>query len=333
MKTLLRACASVCMSAALAACAPPVLAQKPPGLPGNYPSKPIRVIVPSSPGGGLDIVGRPVAGKLGDRWQTSVIVENRGASAGSGVAIDYMARLSAPDGYTLFVGSASTMIEAGLIIELPYDIEKKITPIAQFNASPFILAGAANLPANNVKELIAYAKANPNELNFASSGTGSSGHLAGELLKFSAGIQMTHVPYKGIGPGLIDMMGGRIQVLFGSTTATMPHVNAGKIKALAVSSLRRAKALPDIPALAETLPGFEVITWWGMLGPDGMPRPIVMALNNEINQILVLPDVQKIVGAEGAEITVGTPEQFRDTISKGLSSVRTMVNKTGIKLH
>ena len=233
----------------------------------------------------------------------------------------------------MIVGSASTMIEAALIIQLPYDVEKRIAPIAQFNSSPFILAAARGLPVESVQALIAYAKANPAALNFASSGTGSSGHLAGELLKHSAGIDMTHVPYKGIGPGLVDLMGGRIQVLFGSTTAVMPHVNSGKIRALAVSSLQRAKTLPALPALAETLPGYEVITWWGMLGPDGIPAPVIVALNGEINQILLLPEMRKIVGADGAEIANGSPEQFRQVITKGLASVRDMVAKTGIKLH
>lgn len=306
--------------------------QAPPGLPGGFPAKPIRIVVPSSPGGGLDIVGRPVAQKLNERWKSPVVVENRGASAGSGVALDYVAK-AAPDGYTLIVASASTMIEAALIMDLPYDIEKRITPIAQFNFSPFILAASNALPVSSVEELIAYAKANPGTLNFASSGTGSSGHLAGELFKFLAKIEMTHIPYKGIGPGLVDMLGGRIQVLFGSTTAVMPHVNSRKMKALAVSSQQRSKSLPFLPTVAETIPGFEVITWWGLVGPEGIPAPIVTALNNEVNQIIVVPEIQKIVGAEGAEITVGSPAQFREVVTKGLASVRNLISKTGIKLH
>ena len=307
-------------------------AQKPINLPGGYPNKPIRVVVPSSPGGGLDIVGRPVAQKLNERWQTPVIVENRGASAGSGVALDYVVKTPA-DGYTLIVGSASTMIEAAVIIKLPYDVEKRIAPIAQFNYSPFVLAVAPSVPANSVSELIAHAKANPGVLNYASSGIGSSGHLAAELLKFSSKIEMTHIPYKGIGPGLVDLMAGRIQVAFGSTTAVMPHVRSGKMRALAVSSLERAKSLPSIPAIAETIPDYEVITWWGMLGPEGIPPPIVSALNAEINRILVLPEVEKIVGAAGAEITIGSPEQFRQVIGRGLQSVRNLIDKTGISLH
>lgn len=305
--------------------------QKPGGLPGNYPNKPIKFVVGVAPGGGLDFAARPVAQKLSEKWDIPVIVENRPAGAGSVLSMDYTAK-APPDGYTLLVASATTFLEAVLVQKVAYDVQKTFTPVAQFTRAPFVMAIPLSLPANSVREFIAYARSKPGELNFASSGIGSSGHLAGELLKYSSGINMLHIPYKGIGPGIVDMLGGRIQMLFGTPTAVIPHVKAGKIKALAVTSGKRVTPLPDLPAIAETLPEFEFITWFGLLTQEGTPQAIILALNRDINQSLALPEVQKLLGTDGSETAASTPEQFRAVFSRGINSAVNLVKETGIKL-
>jgi tripartite-type tricarboxylate transporter receptor subunit TctC len=306
-------------------------AQKPSGLPGNYPTKPIRIIVGSSPGGGTDIITRLVIARLGERWSHSFVVENHASGIGGIIGMDMVVR-SAPDGYTLLVTANSTVVNAALVAKTNYDVRKALTPISQFTSQPYVLAASTALPVSTVKELIAYAKARPGELNYASSGTGSAAHIGMEQLKYIAGLNMIHVPYKGIGPGIADMMGGRIQVLFGSVLSTMPHAKSGKIKALAVGSLQRSSLLPDIPTVAETIPGFEMIGWYGLLAPAGTPAAVINALNRDINQVLASAEVKQKLAADGAEAPQATPEQFRATILAEIDKISKLMKEAGLKL-
>ncbi len=307
-------------------------AQKPVGLPGGYPAKPIRVIVGTAPGGGTDIITRPVMIKLAERWNSQVVVENRVSGIGSVVAMEYVAKM-APDGYTLLIGSSSTFLNAALVLKVNYDVIKAFDPVALFTVSPFIMVVPNTSPARNVKEFVEYAKSKPGALNYATSGSGSSGHLGGEWINSLGGINMTHVPYKGIGPGIVDMLGGRIDMLFASPTASMPHVRAGKLRAIAVTSAKRSRALPDLQAIAETLPGFDISTWFGALAPAGTPKPIVAALNNEINQIVDLPDVHKLLNTRGSETDPMPSAEFGELISGMLTKLDAVIKQTGIMLE
>ncbi len=306
--------------------------QKPNGLPGNYPSKPIRVIVGTAPGGGLDIITRPVMTKLTERWDSQVIVENRASGVGSVVAMDYTAKAPA-DGYTILIGSSSTFLNAALVLKVPYDVIKAFDPVALFTVSPFVMVVPNSSPAKTVREFLDHAKNKAGALNYATSGSGSSGHLAGEWMKLAGNINMAHVPYKGIGPGIVDLMGGRIDMLFASPTASIPHVRSGKLRAIAVTSAKRAKSLPDLPAISETLPDFEITTWFGSLAPGGTAVPIVNALNREINQIVALPDVNKLLTTDGSETIPMTTREFGDLVANGINKLDRVIKQTGIKLE
>jgi tripartite-type tricarboxylate transporter receptor subunit TctC len=308
-----------------------VLAQKPTGLPGNYPAKPIHLIVGTAPGGGLDNVGRPVAVKLGERWGTTVIVENRASGVGSVIAMEQTAK-AAPDGYTLMIGSSSTFLNAALVLKVPYDVTKAFEPVALLTTSPFIMSVQNSSPARDVKEFLAYAKSKNGAVTYATSGTGSSGHLAGELMQYLGKVKMVQVPYKGIGPGLVDLVGGRIDMAFATPTGTLPLWKAGKMRAIAVTTPKRSKSLPDLPAIAETLPGFEISTWFGILAPAKTPKPIVDALNKEINVVIELPEVNKIIAVAGSTVDPSTPEEFRELFTGGLSRLDKLIKETGIKL-
>lgn len=307
-------------------------AQKPAGLPGNYPSKPIRVIVGTAPGGGLDNVTRPVMQKLNERWGSQSVIENKVSGIGSVVAMEYTAKAE-PDGYTLMIGSSSTFLNAALVLKVPYDVTRAFEPISLITMSPFVMVVPNSSPARNVKEFLEHAKAKPGGLNFASSGTGSSGHLAGEWMNYAGGVKMTHVPYKGIGPGIVDLLGGRIDMLFATPTASIPHVRSGKMRAIAVTSAKRAKALPDLPAISETIPEFEITTWFGMLAPAGTPQPIVNALNREFNQIVNLPDVHKLLTTDGSETAPISPKEFGELLANGINKLDRVIKQTGIKLE
>lgn len=309
----------------------PALAQKPTGLAGNYPNKPIRIIVGSSPGGGTDIITRLIIAKLGERWGHSFVVENHASGIGGIIGMDMVARAT-PDGYTQLVTANSTVVNAALVSKTSYDVRKAFTPVAQFSSQPYVLAVSNALPVNSVKEFIAYAKSRPGQLNFASSGTGSAAHIGMEQFKYVAGLDLVHVPYKGIGPGVLDMIGGRIQVLFGSVLATMSHAKSGKIKALAVGSLKRSSLLPDIPTIAETVPGFEMVGWYGLLAPTGTPAPIINAVNRDINLILATPEVVQRLAADGADAPQATPQQFQETVNSEIDKIAKLMKEAGLKL-
>ena len=334
MSTFLRSISLSTVLLALGGVAGAVHAQqKPQGLPGNYPAKPIRIIVGSSPGGGTDIIARLVLTRLADRWGHSFVIENHASGIGGIIGMDVVVK-APPDGYTLLVTANSTVVNAALVAKITYDVRKALEPVAQLTAQPYVLAASNLLPVNSAKELLAYAKARPDQLNYASSGTGSAAHIGMEQLKFIAGLKMQHIPYKGIGPGITDMLGGRIQALFGSVLAVMPHAKNGKLKALAIGSLKRSPLLPDITTIAEdALPGFEMTGWYGLLAPAGTPRPVINAINRDIVQILALPDVAQKLATDGAEGPQFSPEQFRDTMIREIDKVTKLVKETGIKLE
>lgn len=303
--------------------------QKTAGLPSDYPSKPVRFVIASSAGGALDISGRVIAAKLSERWG-NVIAENR---AGNGVAFDVIMK-AAPDGYTLLVGSISAFVGAELILKAPYDVRTKFPPIAQFIATPYIASVNNELPVRNLREFVAYARANPGKLNYAYGAIGSAPQLFGELLKTSQGIDMQGIPFKGVGPSYIEQMAGRINLTVGTAASAGPLVKSGKIRAIVVTGARRTRAMPDVLTAAETLPGFDTMeAWVGLLGGDGLNPAIINTLNKEVNTVLRNPEVEKLLTADGSEITQHTPEQFRKVIADSLDSTARIVKLAGIKLE
>ena len=304
-------------------------AQKPAGLPDHYPGKPIRIIIASSPGGGLDVCGRIVATKLGERWGP-VIAENR---PGNNVAFDAVLK-SPADGYTLLAGSITAFVGAELILKAPFNVRTDFPPIAQCINTPYIVSVNNDLPVTGLKQFIAYAKANPNKLNYAYGSIGSAPQLFAELLKLVAKIDMQGIPFKGVGPSYLEQMAGRINLTVGTTASSGPLVKAGKIRGIAVTSETRAKAFPDIPAIRETIADFDVMAAWiGILGVKGMHPAIINALNRTINSILATPEVEKVFTADGSEVPLNTPEQFRKVIADSLDSTARIVREANIKLE
>jgi tripartite-type tricarboxylate transporter receptor subunit TctC len=286
--------------------------------PGGYPAKPIRFLVGNAPGGGIDITARAVGQKLTERWGRSVVVDNRPGASGI-IAMDLTAQ-AVPDGYTLLVISGSLIASAAVQKKVSVDVRRAYAPVTQFTTVAYMLMINAGLAPNNVKEFIAYAKARPDALSYGSSGVGGAGHLAGALFCDMAGVKITHVPYKGGGLVLADMIGGQIQMGFTATISGMPHVRAGKLKALGITSLKRAAAFPDVPTLHEAgVPGFELINWYGLFAPGATPRPIVAALHGEIARNLGAPDVQNAFAKDGAEATPSaSPDAFAALLAQEL---------------
>jgi len=294
--------------------------------------KPIRIVVPFPPGGATDILARDVAQKLTEAWGQQVIVDNR-PGAGGNIGSELVAH-SAPDGYTLEMGTVGThAINASLYAKMPYDHVKDFAPVILVAGVPNVLVVNNAVPANSVAELIAYAKANPGKLNFASSGNGTSIHLSGELFKVMAGVQMTHIPYKGSAPALQDLLGGQVQLMFDNLPPSLPQIKAGKVRALAVTSLTRAPALPDVPTIAESgLPGFEASSWFGILAPAGTPPAIVAKLNAEIAKWLATPEAKEKLAKQGANAAGGTPEDFAKHIAAETAKWAKVVKDSGAKI-
>jgi tripartite-type tricarboxylate transporter receptor subunit TctC len=286
-------------------------AQQKPASAGGYPAKPVRVLVGNAPGGGIDLAARAVSQKLTDRLGKSFVVDNRPGGTGL-IAIDLTANAN-PDGYTLLITSGSLICSATVQRKLPFDTRQAVAPITQLTALSYVLMVTPGLPVKTVKELIAYAKAKPNALHFGSSGVGGIGHLAGELFAHNAGVKLVHVPYKGSAPALLAMISGQIQLGFTATISGMPHVRAGRLRGLAVTSPVRSKAFPDTPTLSEAgLPGYELANWYGMFAPAKAPPAIVDALHREVVAILALSDVQAMFDKDGADATgSASPAEFR----------------------
>ena len=297
----------------------------------GYPSKPIRVVVPYPAGGGTDLIMRPLAQRLTEYLGQQVIVDNRGG-AGGNIGMELAAK-SAPDGYTLVVGlTAQFAVNPSLYPKLPYDPVKDFAPITLLIRNPYVLLVHPSLPPKSVKELIALAKARRGQLVFASAGNGSGAHLSGATLNTMAGIDIVHVPYKGAGPVIIDLIAGQVPISFVVWRTSGPHVRAGRLRALAVTTAKRARVLPDLPAMAETLPGYDLPVWYGVVAPAGTPREIVMKLNTEIRRALAVPDFRQRIEADAAEVIGDAPEQFGDYIRSEVVKWAKVVKDSGAKI-
>lgn len=294
----------------------------------SYPTKPIRIVVPFPPGGISDVLSRILGVKLTESMGQPVVIENR-AGAGTTIAAAEVAK-SAPDGYTLYFADVTThAINATLYRKLPYDTVKDFSTITMVAFTPLILVVHPSVPARSVKELIELAKAKPGQLNMASSGNGTITHLAGELFKSLTGVDMLHVPYTGSAPAATALLGGQVSLLFSSVPPALPHVKTGKLRGLAVTTPKRSPAVPDIPTVGETLPGFELTLWSGILGPGGMPKEIVTKLNTEIAKALKLPDVRERFAVQSAEPSPGTPEQLGAHLRTEIDKLGKLVKASG----
>ena len=299
----------------------------------EYPAKVVRIIVPYPPGGPNDLLARIVAQGLTERWGRQVIVDNRpGGSTTLGVAA--VAR-SAPDGYTFLIGSAGSMtIKASIFQKLPYDIIKDFTPITILASGPFVMVVHPSVPAQNVKEFVALAKKRPGEMFFGSPGNGSGGHLSGELLKLLAKINIVHVPYKGGGPAMTDLISGQISILFSDLTTADPHVKTGRLKALGVTSSARSPLAPTVPTIAEGgVPGYEVTTWYGLFGPASLPQEIVARLNTDLESLMRLPATVSRLESLGADPVTMPQQQFAEFISKDYAKWSAVVKTANIKVE
>lgn len=291
-------------------CLPTVAAQSTATLRDTYPSRPIRIVLGIAPGGGTDIVARAVGQRLTERWGKSVVVDNRPGASGA-IAFDLVAQ-AAPDGHTLYLGTLSNVVTATLLKTIAYDTRKVYVPVVQMTVQPYLLIVIPSVPAKTVKEFIAYARANPDKLNYASSGTGTVSHVGMELFKSQTGINIQHIPYKGVSVGLVDMIGGQIQCMLGSALTVSYHVKAGRLRPLGVSSLQRSRAWPEVPTIAEQgLPGFEASNSHSVFAPSGTPSNVVLALNETLNRIIHTPEMTSKLAADGAEpVPPNTPQEF-----------------------
>ncbi len=296
----------------------------------DYPTRPVRMVVPYAAGGPVDIVARITAQKLSESLSQQVVVDNR-AGAGGNIALEVVAR-STPDGYTLLMGANGTnAINPGLYKKMPVDPEKDLTPVSMVASSAMILVVHPSLPVASVKQLIALARAKPGAVTYASSGSGSTAHLSGELFKSMARVDLLHVPYKGAGPALTDLVAGQVQTMITGVSSTLPYVKAGRLKALGVSSDKRQPLLPDVPTIAEQLPGYEVATWYGVFVPAGTPKPVVDKLNQTLVRIFVTPDAQARLAAVGADARTNTPEQFAQAVSRERAKWAAIIKESGAR--
>lgn len=296
----------------------------------QYPAKPIRLVVPFSAGSATDILARIVGTKMGESGHWQVVVDNR-PGAGGTLGATTVAK-SAPDGYTLILVSVGHAINATLYPKLGYDTLKDFAPVSLVASVPNVLVVNAASPYKSVRDVVAAAKAKPGSMNFNSAGSGSSTHLSGEMFKMQAGIDIMHIPYKGTGEALTDVMAGRGDMMFAPTVSAMPFVKQGKLRALAVTTPKRAGALPDIPTIAESgLPGYAFDSWFGVLAPAGTPKEIVNALNAEIGKALASPDVRERLAAQGAEPRTSTPQEFASYIQAEITKLAPVVKQSGVR--
>jgi len=299
---------------------------------GSYPVKPVRVIVSYAPGGATDIVARLVAQKLTENMGRSFIIDN--VTGAGGVIGDSAVARAAPDGYTLLGTSSTFAINPAVVAKLPFDPIKGFTPVALVARAPFMLVVHPSVPAKSVKELVALAKANPGKLDYASAGQGTAVHLAVELFNSMAGITMTHIPYKGSGLALIDLLAGQVQLTFGNVLSSRGYVKSGRLRALAVSSAKRSAVLPGLPTVSESgVPGYDTASWYGYLAPAGTPQPIVQRLNAEIINAIKSADMSERLATDGAEPAGGTPDDFGQYIAKEIARWRKVVKEAGIHVQ
>ncbi len=323
-----RSCLRVAAAVALAAViAPLALAQT-----VAFPTKTVRLVVPFPAGGPLDATGRAIAQKLTEAWGQSVVVDNR-PGAGGNIGADLVAK-SAPDGYTVVMGALSThAVNPSLYPSMPYDAVKDFAPITLIAVTPNVLVVNPALPVKSVRELIAYAKANPNKLSFGSGSNGSAGHLAGELFKVETGTDLVHIPYKGAAPAMQALLAGDTQLMFDNLASAMPQVKAGKLRALAVTTAKRSSLVPELPTMAEAgVPGFDIATWFGLLAPAGTPKDVIAKWNADVVKILDSPEMRQKLQAQGAEPTPMTPAQFAAFIAAELPKYARIVKISGAKV-
>jgi len=295
----------------------------------DYPTKPVRLIIPFPPGGSNDVVGRIIATGLGERLGKQVIVDNRGGAGG--VIGTEVAANSAPDGYTLLVISLAHAVNPGLY-KLKYDPIKSFVPVAMLGAGPNVLCVNPSVPVSTLKELIALAKQKPGQLTYASAGSGSFQHMGSELFKLMAEVDIVHVPFRGGGPAMIDVVGGHSQIILSSLVQTMPHIRSGKLKPLGTGGKTRSSILPDVPTITEAgVPGYEMSNWWGIVAPAGTPQPVVDKLTKEISAVLASPETQKVLSTEGAEVIDRTGAEFGAFIEAELTKWQRVVKEAKIK--
>jgi tripartite-type tricarboxylate transporter receptor subunit TctC len=296
----------------------------------DYPTRPIRLITPAAQGGTTDLLARLFGAKLGEIFGQQVIVDNR-ASA-SGVIAGELTAKAPPDGYTLLLAYHQHTINAALNPNLPYHPVNDFTPITQLTRAGLLLIVNPASPPKTLKEFVEWTKAKSGELNYGSAGLGSGGHLAGELYKHMTGVKAQHIPYKGTGPAIIDLIGGRYDFNFAGLAGAVPQMRAGKLRGLAVTTPQRIPSLPDIPAVAEAVPGYEVVGWYGVIGPAGMPLPVVARLHDELVRVLAMPDVRERILHDGSEPVGNEPQAFRDFMTADLNKWAKLVKESGAKL-
>jgi tripartite-type tricarboxylate transporter receptor subunit TctC len=296
----------------------------------NYPTKPVRFVVPFAPGGSTDTLARAMALKLPEHLGQQVVIDNRtGANGDIGMLLVAKAP---PDGYTIVLGYIANLGIGPSLYKMPYDPVKDFAPVTQVAGASNIMTAHPSVPAKNLKEFFAYAKANPGAINFATSGVASVGHLTGEYLNQLAGIKMVHVPYKGSGQAISDLVGGHVKVMISGMASTLPHVKTGKLRALAVTGLQRSDAAPDVPTIAESgFPGFEARSWFGVLAPANTPKPVVSRLHGDIVKALQHPDVTQRLTAIGFDIVGSTPEEFGAYIRSEIKKWEKVVKASGAK--
>lgn len=323
MNTLHRLAVLLCSTSAALLLPGPLAAQE-------YPARTVRIVVPFPPGGTPDVLARLMAQKLQESWTQSVLVENR-PGGNTIIGTEVVAKAPA-DGHTL-LSMSSAHITTPLLVPTPYDAIADFAPVATLAASDFMLVVHPSVPVANLKELIAYAKARPGQLNYASSGNAGSPHLAGEFMNILAGIRLTHVPYKGMGPAVTDLVGGQVQLAFAPAVNFLPHIRSGKLKAVAVSGNRMA-VLPEVPTFGEAgLPGFEARAWYGLLAPRGTPATITSRLSGETSRILNLPDIREKLAGQGTTALISSPEQFLAIMKADAARMANVVRTAGIKLE
>jgi tripartite-type tricarboxylate transporter receptor subunit TctC len=298
----------------------------------NYPNKPIRFITPFAPGGSTTAVARVVGNKLTESWGPQVIVDNR-PGGNTIIGTETLAR-STPDGYTIIMVSNAHVIMPSLYPKLPYDSIRDFAPVGNVYRSEFVLVISPSVPANNLQELIALAKAKPGQLNYATTGAGGSGHLANEMMNMLAGIKTQHIPYKGAGPALVDLMAGQVQIFINNPLTMIPHVRSGKVKGIAITGESRIAALPQVPTFTEGgLPGLEVSPWFAVLAPAGTPKPIVSKLTNEIAKIVRLPDVRDFFDKQGLNPFYSTPEELGALMKSDVAKWAKVIKAADIKVE
>lgn len=296
----------------------------------NYPNRPVRIVTPAAPGGTTDFLARLLAGHLSKAWNQQAIVDNRGSA--SGVNGAQIVQESAPDGYTLLIPYHQHTVNAAILPKLPYHPVNDFTPISQMTAGGLLLVVNPSHPAKTAKDFVQWTKSTKEPINFGSAGIGSGGHLAGELYKLMTSTKGQHIPYKGTGPAIIGLIGGEYHYNFMGLTGAFAQVRSGKLRAIAVSSPKRIKAAPDVPAMAEVLPGFEVVGWYGVIGPAKLPKPLLTRIHAEVARFVNSPEFEKAAEANGSEAVTNSPEEFRQFMLNDMKKWADVVKRAGIKM-